>query len=135
MAVAKVDKWIVAASCFVMFVVIPAACIIAVQIVQGPRMASAEAAVSAAAAGLARGQLLHQVTFNDAIDRAALTEAFASGWHISRSKPAGVGLNTYEVMVRVPTHGQYNFTAQRLDGQWHVGCCSHLTESELRDYD
>jgi hypothetical protein len=133
MVIAKADKWIVIATCLVLFVLLPGSCIVAIQTIQAPKMAAAKAAVGAAAAGLAHGQLPPHTEVEASTDRVALRNAFASHWQISHCKPAGIGFNAYEVMVRVPGDGQYNFNAHRLDGEWHVWCCGHLTESELRD--
>ena len=92
----------------------------------------AEQAVAVAANALARGETPRNVTFDSTIDRSALSRSFASGWHVSGHDEIGLFLNGYEIRVRVPGDGQYNFDAFRSQGSWHLICCAHASEEEMR---
>ena len=56
-----------------------------------------------------------------------------SGWRVSGHDAILLSLNGYEIKVRVHGDGQYNFDANRFDGSWHLTCCSHWSEEEIRE--
>jgi hypothetical protein len=93
----------------------------------------AEQAVAAASNVLARGETPPNVTFYPTVDRSALGRSFASGWRVSGHDAILLSLNGCEIKVRVHGDGQYNFDANRFDGSWHLTCCSHWSEEEIRE--
>ena len=91
----------------------------------------AENAVVAAAEALARGNAVPRLQFHDIADRAAISQALASGYRVAGFDNIGLGFRAYEVKLRVASGDQYNFDAYHLEGAWHVSCCTHWTPSEL----
>ncbi len=91
----------------------------------------AEEAVAAASKALARGDVPGNVLVYASVDRPALSKALASGFHVSGHDAIGLSLNGYEIKVRVPGDGQYNFDASRINGSWELACCSHWSEEDI----